>query len=105
MDGKWLAAGSITGICYVYTIEINGEFSLKQKIAAHEHYILKVLFSPDSKYLATCSSDHSAKLFKYTDTGFETYIILHGHSKWVWDCVFSCDSEYLVTGINIISVF
>jgi len=28
---------------------------------------------------------------------FGLYKVLYGHNKWVWDCVFTCDSVYLIT--------
>lgn len=51
------------------------------------------------RYLATCSSDCSVKIwtisskleFKYDKT-------LSGHQRWVWDAAWSADSAYLVTG-------
>ena len=35
------------------------------------------------------------KIFNLDDT--EIVKVLYGHSKWVWDCAFSCDSEFLIT--------
>jgi G protein beta subunit-like protein len=62
---------------------------------AHDKYVLKCLLSPDVKYLATMSADHTAKLWDTSD--FELSRTLVGHQRWVWDGVFSADSAYLVT--------
>ncbi|PJF17352.1 hypothetical protein PSACC_02808 [Paramicrosporidium saccamoebae] len=88
-------------------------------VQAHEQYGLKCLFSPDSSFILTTSSDSTARLWRITDprllTGSngslnrsftelsEPQVLLElaqtfeGHSKWVWDCAFSADSAYVVT--------
>lgn len=33
-----------------------------------------------------------------TSLGFALSSTLKGHTKWVWDCAFSRDGKYLVTG-------
>jgi G protein beta subunit-like protein len=47
--------------------------------------------------LATCSADHTIKLWK-TNNGLKLDKILTGHERWVWDCAFSADSAYLISG-------
>lgn len=49
------------------------------------------------RLLATCSADNTAKIWN-TENNFELLLTLHGHQRWVWDCAFSADSAYLVTG-------
>lgn len=46
--------------------------------------------------LATTSADHTVKLWNVKD--FSLIKTLTGHQRWVWDCAFSADSAYLVTG-------
>lgn len=78
---------------------------------AHKEYITRVLLSPDVKKLATCSADHSAKIWEVDDTNpqaefsketksFPLEATLIGHQRWVWDCAFSADSAYLVTACS-----
>ncbi len=67
------------------------------KVVAHKKYITKVLLSPDTKLLATCSADHTVKLWSTTDDSFALARTIVGHTRWVWDCAFSADSAYLVT--------
>jgi len=83
---------------------------------AHDHYITRVLLSPDVKHLATCSADHTAKIWEVKDLQslmpvpgeepteatkpFRLESTLGGHQRWVWDCAFSADSAYLVTACS-----
>ena len=65
------------------------------RIQAHSTYITRCLFSPDGKKLATASADHTIKIW---DTS--TFLLdktLTGHQRWVWDCVFSADSAYMIS--------
>ena len=80
------------------------------KFSAHNTYITRVLLSPDVRHLATCSADHSAKVWSVApglgeDPGAEVTqlpaeMTLHQHQRWVWDCAFSADSAYLVTACS-----
>lgn len=84
--------------------------------SAHKgSYITRVLLSPDVKHLATCSADHTAKIWEVKDLEsmipvpgqapaepkpFKLESTLTGHQRWVWDCAFSADSAYLVTACS-----
>lgn len=93
------------------------------KYRAHGTYITRVLLSPDVRHLATCSADHTARIWAVDleraqknamnvaktdsnaaesneDEGFELEQELDGHQRWVWDCAFSADSAYLVTACS-----
>jgi len=96
-DGSKVVAANNSGKCFVWKLatQDTSRFDPLQKIEAHKTYILKCLFSPDAKLLATTSADHSVKLWSVKD--FSLVKTLNGHQKWVWDCVFSADSAYLVT--------
>lgn len=48
--------------------------------------------------MATCSADNTIKLWDTTNYKFKLDKVLSGHQRWVWDCSFSADSAYLVTG-------
>jgi len=97
-DGSKVAAGNNSGKCFIWKLaeKDTSRFDPFQKIEAHKTYLLKCLFSPDSKQLATTSADHTVKLWNAKD--FSLLKQLNGHQKWVWDCVFSADSAYLITG-------
>lgn len=55
--------------------------------------------SQNEKYLATCSSDRSCKIWQYNSEveEFQEYKTLSGHSGWVWDCDFTVDCSYCLT--------
>jgi G protein beta subunit-like protein len=79
--------------------------------SAHKEYITRILLSPDVKKLATCSADHTAKIWEVKcdmepagpdsePRAFPLEATLTGHQRWVWDCAFSADSAYLVTACS-----
>lgn len=82
------------------------------QFSAHKEYITRILLSPDVKKLATCSADHTAKIWEVDvdeaarpdESGFPhpfpLEATLTGHQRWVWDCAFSADSAYLVTACS-----
>lgn len=84
------------------------------QFSAHKEYITRILLSPDVKKLATCSADHTAKIWEVDvmsdSAGFQgasgepkpfpLEATLSGHQRWVWDCAFSADSAYLVTACS-----
>jgi len=95
-SGRYFSAVNNKGMCMVY--EIGSDFSslnLVKKWKAHDRYILKCLFSPNTKMLATTSADHTAKIWNLED--FTLIKTLVGHQRWVWDCTFSANSTYLIT--------
>lgn len=99
-----LAVANSHGTCFIWTLKDGQDFIPLQEMQAHDQYILKCLLSPDNKYFATCSSDHSVKIWESKqsegeeDSLFVLNKTLYGHTKWVWDCAFTCDSVYIITG-------
>ncbi|KAM1109526.1 hypothetical protein ACFX13_009054 [Malus domestica] len=103
-DGSLVVAANNHGTCYVWRLlrgtQTMTEFAPLHKLQAHKgYYILKCLLSPEfcepHRYLATASSDHTVKIWNVD--GFTLEKTLVGHSRWVWDCVFSVDGAYLIT--------
>ncbi|KAJ3194893.1 TOR complex subunit lst8, partial [Irineochytrium annulatum] len=87
------------GNYYVWKTKNKGDLTDLEAIQhtkAHGKHIIKCLLSPDTKSLATCSADHTIKI--WTTTDFQLDRTLTGHQRWVWDAAFSADSAYLVTG-------
>lgn len=130
-DGSLLCAAvsnSVHGSVYVWRlVTVRDVTSLVPvtKFQAHSTYITRVLLSPDVRHLATCSADHTARIWlvdldacappppERDDDGnivengvsqepapFELEQELDGHQRWVWDCAFSADSAYLVTACS-----
>ena len=95
-------------------------FQAVTKFTAHGKYLTRCLLSPDARYviifpvevnaglnikfhlfryLATCSADTTVKVWSISPNyDFKQEKVLIGHQRWVWDCAFSADSAYLVTG-------
>ncbi|KAJ2542134.1 TOR complex subunit lst8, partial [Coemansia sp. RSA 1878] len=118
-NGQLVVAGNNLGQIFVYRLIIDSspqagrsvELELYINFEAHEGYrITRTLFSSNGLLLATCSSDHTTKLWRLTErvvpgasrgealqAGAELVHTLVYHQRWVWDAAFSSDSGYLVT--------
>jgi len=98
-DGSMLVAGNNKGDVYVWRMDNSRDatsFRPLSVINAHKKNVLKCLLSPDIRLLATTSADHTVKIWNTQKFTLEK--TLTGHQRWVWDCAFSADSAYLVTG-------
>ncbi|KAG2732466.1 hypothetical protein G9P44_004883 [Scheffersomyces stipitis] len=101
-DGSMLVAGNNKGNCYVWKMQNQRDITSLTpvtKFRSHSKYITRVLLSTDMKHLATCSADHTARIWS-TEQNFNLETTLQGHQRWVWDCAFSADSAYLVTACS-----
>eukprot|EP00824_Muranothrix_gubernata_P017398 TRINITY_DN35669_c0_g1_i1.p1 TRINITY_DN35669_c0_g1~~TRINITY_DN35669_c0_g1_i1.p1 ORF type:complete len:308 (-),score=62.25 TRINITY_DN35669_c0_g1_i1:10-933(-) len=98
-DASIVVAASNTGKCHVWRLAKREDMSTAIEpfttFNAHQTFILKCLISPDVRYIATCSADHTINMWDAED--FTLDQTLQGHQRWVWDGVFSADSAYLVT--------
>ena len=83
------------------------------QFSAHADYITRITVSPDGKKLATCSADHTAKIWEVPEPEslqlassdeppkpFTLEARLQSHQRWVWDGAFSADSAYFVTACS-----
>lgn len=101
-DGSMLVAGNNKGNCYVWKMQNQRDATVLTpvtKFRSHLKYITRVLLLTDMKHLATCSADHTARIWS-TEQNFNLETTLQGHQRWVWDCAFSADSAYLVTACS-----
>ncbi|RLN31706.1 hypothetical protein BBJ28_00021912 [Nothophytophthora sp. Chile5] len=62
-DGSALVAANNQGKCFFYRPEAEGFYGLHRTLQAHNGYILKCRVSANGKFLATCSSDKTAKVW------------------------------------------
>lgn len=67
----------------------------EKEILAHDDYLLKCVVSPSLSTIATTSADRTIKLWN-SATG-ELQSTLNQHQRWVWDAVFSADSQYMIS--------
>lgn len=101
-DGSMLVAGNNKGNCYVWNMSNQRDITTLTpvtKFRSHLKYITRVVLSTDMKHLATCSADHTARIWS-TEQNFNLETTLQGHQRWVWDCAFSADGAYLVTACS-----
>ncbi|CAI5951838.1 unnamed protein product [Closterium sp. NIES-65] len=104
-DGSMVVAANNKGTCFVWRLTSGSQtaasFEPLHKLQAHNSYVLKCLLSPEfsdpNRYLATASADGTVKI--WNADGFTLERTLTGHARWVWDCVFSIDGAYLVSGL------
>lgn len=97
-DGRWLIGANNEGNCTAYEMPQRDSSVIDKKKTwrAHPTYVLKALFSPNGKVLATTSADETIKIWSAPEWSEEK--TLSGHTQWVWDCAFSADSAYLLSG-------
>ena len=111
-EGFLVGAKSNGKVCiFDYNNNNEGQNLSKPKVfEAHKNYITKCLLSPENNMLATCSADSEIRLWERKNLvdedgniqndgmiDFELKSRFIGHKKWVWDCDFTLDSNYLLS--------
>ncbi|KAI1874064.1 uncharacterized protein JN550_002643 [Neoarthrinium moseri] len=69
-DGSLLCAANNAGNVFVWALIQNFDHTQLLPVthfSAHKEYITRILLSPDVKKLATCSADHTAKIWEVAD--------------------------------------
>lgn len=67
------------------------------------HYfvvVLKFWNLVTTSFLATTSADTTVNIWQTADFSLKK-TLKEGNQRWVWDCAFSEDSQYLITGMII----
>jgi WD40 repeat protein len=92
-DGRWLALRAkdekTVLLLDARTHETAAEFR------GHEQFVFKVVFSPDSARLATCSKDRTVRLWQIDSGACQ---VLRGHTDEVFAAAFHPDGTRLATG-------
>ena len=110
-EGFLVGAKSNGKVCIFDYNNNEGQNLSKPKVfEAHKNYITKCLLSPENNMLATCSADSEIRLWERKNlvdedgniqndgmVDFELKSRFIGHKKWVWDCDFTLDSNYLLS--------
>src|SRR5262249_50385821 len=92
-DGRWLAMRAADGktifLLDARTHETAARFS------GHDKFVFELVFSPDSRRLASCSQDRTVRLWQI-DSG--ECRVLRGHTDEVFAAAFHPDGKRLATG-------
>lgn len=65
------------------------------------HFVVFLLCS----LLATTSADGTCKIWSTADFTERNTLRKGTNKKWVWDCAFSSDSQYVITGEYLVCVY
>lgn len=66
--------------------------------------LLKYIYHVIPRLLATCSADQTCKIWRTSNFSLMTELSIKSNNPgetsrgWMWDCAFSGDSQYIVTG-------
>lgn len=71
-------------------------FEILDYFELHMYGIIKLVFSPDEKYLCAVSKDKTSSIYEIDKKIFFKYHNVD-HIRVVWDCSFSFDSKYYAT--------
>ena len=117
-NDEFLVGGKSNGNICIFDLKNNDNesqnLSQPKIFKAHDRYITKCLLSPENNILATCSADKELKLWerknlkndvdniqnnstKNLSFEFDLLKIFKKHTKWVWDCDFTVDSQYILS--------
>ncbi len=93
-DGSWLAAGDCDGTIHLWQAT-NGKKLLTWR--AHGNWVRCLAFSLERQILASCSDDHTIRLWNVHTGEPLDAAPLEGHTNWVWSIAFSPDGNYLAS--------
>ncbi|EUD67304.1 hypothetical protein C922_02454 [Plasmodium inui San Antonio 1] len=89
-----LVSGSDDGTLYLIDCLPNDEFK-STRLIGHQKTVIHAQFSPDGKFIASCSFDNTVRMWSASDGQFlATY---RGHVGPVYKVVWSIDNNYVVS--------
>jgi len=83
----------LRGICHVYYMFGKLSLTLIQGIVKLSYSLLSIY-----SFLATTSADTTVNIWQTADFSLKK-TLKEANQRWVWDCAFSEDSQYLITGV------
>ncbi|MFN7994658.1 MAG: c-type cytochrome domain-containing protein [Bryobacteraceae bacterium] len=92
--GKRVAAGGLDRTIRIWSLSEKGG-TLVNSLIAHEDAILQLAWSPDGKYLVSCSADKELKIFKADDL---TLVKSLNQPDWVLSLEFAPDGKSFAVG-------
>ncbi|KIJ46753.1 hypothetical protein M422DRAFT_131939, partial [Sphaerobolus stellatus SS14] len=99
MVSQW--ARKVPSLPVVQLLQSTLDQPLIFELQGHRHLVKSVSFSPDGRYIASGSDDHTVRLWS-VETGMPTGMPIgqpyEGHTDWVRSVSFSPDGRYIVSG-------
>lgn len=102
-DGRFIASAcrSTTPEHAVIRLHRTSNWSqIRPPLAGHSLTVTSIRFSPDDKYMLSCSRDRSWQLYEQAEDG-ESYSrrghAPKAHSRIIWDCAWAADSSFFAT--------
>ena len=109
-DSRYIASGSLDKTIILWERQFGEDnsitsaesqvacisFKIKNEILCHNHYVLCVTFTADSKYIVSCSKDNTIHVWNVAAN--TTQLILKGHTDTVFSVSISPDSKLLASG-------
>ncbi len=89
-DGSTLAFGLESGRVGYYALKSG----ILDTLRVHSAQVSGICFSPDGRFVATCSYDQTIRLWE-VERLYEQPIVLKGHTSWVIGIGFRKDSKFL----------
>ncbi|CAA9988482.1 nucleolar preribosomal assembly protein, putative [Plasmodium knowlesi strain H] len=89
-----IVSGSDDGTLYLIDCLPNDEFK-PTRLIGHQKTVIHAQFSPDGKFIASCSFDNTVRVWSATDGQFLT--VYRGHVGPVYKVVWSIDNNYVVS--------
>jgi WD40 repeat protein len=102
LDGRWLAA--LDGDLKTVVLRDARTYEVAVRFHGHENRVNAAAFSPDSRRLATCSLDHTVRVWDIGKSRRQGGIedgacqVLRGHTDEVFAVAFHPDGKRLATG-------
>jgi len=96
-----MACGDERGRVMVFQSNNGGAWRIIRTLIGHTARVNNIVFSNDSKTLATGSFDKTVRIWKTDNLHSEPVdppIVLKDHKDWVWSIVFSQNNQKLLAG-------